>query len=227
MNRREILAVIPARGGSKGIPGKNLAPVAGKPMLAYTVEAALASPSVGRVVVSTDDNEIASVARELGAQVVERPLELARDATPTEAVVLHVLDALRDREAYQPELVLLLQVTSPLREAAWIEKALEIFEAEDLDSLFSATLDRGLFWEREGSALKPMFDPANRPRRQDIKPLLRENGALYLTHTRIWREDENRLGGKIGVLLTPPETSVDVDTPFDLEIVRFLMTKTT
>ena len=108
------LAIIPARGGSKGIPRKNIYSLAGKPLMAYTIQQALASRKISKVVVSTDDEEIADVAREYGAEVVMRPEELALDATPTEPVLLHVLDYLEEKENYSPDLIVLLQITSPL-----------------------------------------------------------------------------------------------------------------
>ncbi len=111
----EILAIIPARGGSKGIPRKNLQLLAGRPLLAHTVGGGLAASTVTRVVVSTDDDEIAAVAGALGAEVVHRPAEISGDTASPSRPSLHVLDHLRDTEGYEPELVVFLQATSPIR----------------------------------------------------------------------------------------------------------------
>src|ERR671933_1940916 len=123
-----ILGLIPARGGSKGIPGKNLAPLCGRPLLAWTVGAACAAGSLDRVVVSTDSDEIAAAARELGADVLERPAELARDDTPMRDVVLHALE-----ELGRPEVLALLQPTSPLRRAAHVDEAVALLRRSGAD----------------------------------------------------------------------------------------------
>src|SRR5437764_11026274 len=119
-----MLALIPARGGSKGIPRKNLAPVAGKPLLVWTIEVARAAASVDRVVVSTDDAEIAETARSARAEVLERPVELAGDETPMAAVVRHAVEALA------PEIVVLLQPTSPLRTARHVDEAVSLLDGD-------------------------------------------------------------------------------------------------
>ena len=125
-----ILAIIPARGGSKGIPRKNLQPLAGKPLLAYTIEHARATPAVTRVVVSTDDVEIASVAQQYGAEVIWRPAEISGDTATSEAALLHALDHLRDNEGYEPDLVVFLQATSPLRRSDDIQRAVETLQQQ-------------------------------------------------------------------------------------------------
>jgi CMP-N,N'-diacetyllegionaminic acid synthase len=219
----ETLAVIPARGGSRGIEKKNLVAIEGKPLIAYTIEAALAARSITRLVVSTDDNEIADVARRYGAETIERPARLATDIAPTEPAVLHVLETLAQNEGYKPELTALLQATSPLRDADDIDNAVELLIRENYDSVFSVAEDHGLFWQVENSEAAPRYDYKNRPRRQDMEPLWRENGAIYITKTQTWLDEKNRLGGRIGVYRMPPEKSVDLDGPIDLELIRLLM----
>ena len=124
-----VLAIIPARGGSKGIPRKNVRPLLGRPLLAHSIEHARQAPSVTRVVVSTDDAEIAAVARRFGAEVVDRPAEISGDAASSESALLHVLDHLRDAEGYEPDLVVFLQATSPLRRPGDVQGAIETLDA--------------------------------------------------------------------------------------------------
>ncbi len=220
-----VLCVIPARGGSRRLPGKNLAPLAGKPLLVHSIEHALAAPSVGRVVVSTDDPEIARVAREAGAELVERPVELATDEAPSEAALLHVLDTLEHAEGYVPDLLLFLQCTAPIRTPDDIEAAVETLLREDADSLLSVVPFRGFLWREEDGRPRPFnYDPARRPRSQDREPELRENGSIYLLRPEILREHGNRLGGKIALLRMAVESAVDIDGSLDLAVCEAVMT---
>src|SRR5919206_1460637 len=127
-----VLGLIPARGGSKGIPGKNLAPVCERPLIAWTIGAACSASRLDRVVVSTDSDEIAAIARELGADVLARPAELARDETPMRDVLLHALD-----ELGRPEILVLLQPTSPLRRAEHVDAAVALLRATGADCVVS------------------------------------------------------------------------------------------
>src|SRR3989344_4807350 len=126
----KILAIIPARGGSKGVPGKNIKPLAGKPLIAYTIAEAKKSKYIDRLVVSTENKEIAKVAREFMAEVIERPAELARDETPTPPVLRQAVEFLEAKEGYLPDLVLLLPCTCPLRKAGQIDVMIEKYLAE-------------------------------------------------------------------------------------------------
>lgn len=221
---RRILALIPARGGSKGIPGKNLAMLGGKPLLAHTVEQARAASLVDRVVVSTDDQAIARSAERYGAELVWRPADLASDTASSEAALLHALETLRENEDYQPELVVFLQVTSPLRRACDISRAIETLEAAGADSLFSACPVHGFVWRRHGEQLNALtYDPRQRPRRQDIGEDLVENGSIYVFKPRILRRLNNRLGGEIAVYPMHPLDSFQVDEPADLKLVEELL----
>lgn len=223
-DHREILALIPARGGSKGIPGKNLRLLGGLPLLTWSLRHASASPSVRRVVVSTDSDEIAAVARGEGAQVVHRPAELAGDEASSESALSHALDELEARDGYAPELVVFLQATSPLRRPGEIERAIETLDREGADSLFSASPVHGFVWRRKGRALDALtYDPRRRPRRQEIGEDLLENGSIYLFKPRILAEHGNRLGGKIAVHPMHPLDSFQVDEPGDLELMERLL----
>jgi CMP-N,N'-diacetyllegionaminic acid synthase len=213
-----ILAIVPARGGSKGIPRKNLAPVAGKPLIAWTIEAARAARGVDRLAVSTDDAEIASVARALGAEIVQRPADLARDDTPTLPVLRHALAELRDT----PDAVLTLQPTSPLRRASHIDEAIGAFFADAAaDSLVSVVDVPHVFHPRsvmkrdEAGYLVPYLDAVQPYRRQDKEPVVARNGAaIYITRTA--RLAEYVFGGRLMGFAMDAESSLDVDAPEDL-----------
>jgi N-acylneuraminate cytidylyltransferase len=219
-----VLTIIPARGGSKGIPLKNIQPILGKPMLAYSIEHAKLSPSVDRVVVSTDSEAIASVASAYGAEVIWRPAQISTDTASSEAALLHALDYLRDTEAYEPELVVFLQATSPIRQADDIEKSIHTLRAEGADSLFSACRVHGFVWRLEGGELRSLsYDYRERVRRQDAPEDLLENGSIYVFKPWVLRTFNNRLGGKIAVYRMHPLDSFQVDEPDDLEIIERLM----
>lgn len=224
-----ILAIVPARGGSKGIPRKNLAPLAGRPLLSWTVEQARATPEIDRVVVSTDDDEMAAVAEARGAEVVRRPESLAGDEASSESALVHVLDILAE-DGYEPDLVVFLQATSPLRRPDEISAALRTLEEEDADALFSASIVHGFVWRQspQGDLDALTYDPASRPRRQDIGEDLLENGSIYVFKPWVLREHGNRLGGRIAVHRMDPLDSFQVDEPGDLELMeRLLAIRTT
>ena len=219
----DLLAVIPARGGSKGIPRKNLRLLAGKPLVAHTIEQALACPRIGRVVVSTDDPEIAETARRFGAEALARPPEISGDTASSESALLHVLDTLKAREGSDPPAVVFLQATSPLRGSDDILRAVETFEREGADSLFSACPQHGFVWRREGGGLRSFsYDYRSRPRRQDAPEDLRENGSIYIFKPWILRTHGNRLGGKIAAYRMHEHDSFEIDEPSDFELIELL-----
>jgi YrbI family 3-deoxy-D-manno-octulosonate 8-phosphate phosphatase len=218
-----VLAIIPARGGSKGIPRKNVRPFLGKPLLAHTIEHALQAPSVTRVVVSTDDPEIAAIARQYGAEVVMRPAEISGDTAGSEAALLHVLDHLETAEGYKPELVVFLQATSPLRPPGSVQAAIEILRREQADALFSACPVHGFVWRIHGERPTSVsYDYRNRPRRQDIGEDLVENGSIYVFKPWVLREQANRLGGKIALYRMDILDSFQIDEPGDLKLLERL-----
>ena len=221
------LAIIPARGGSKGIPRKNLRAVGGRPLLAWSIEHARATPEITRVVVSTDDPAIAREAEGHGAEVVVRPPELSGDTATSESALLHVLDTLREAEGYEPDLVVFLQATSPLRRPGEISSAIGTLLAEEADSLFSATAVHGFVWRRERGAHawgSFSYDFRNRQRRQDAPEDVVENGSIYVFRPWVLRQEGNRLGGRIAVHLMDSVDSFQVDEPGDLELMDALLT---
>jgi N-acylneuraminate cytidylyltransferase len=219
-SRRTAIAVIPARGGSKGIPRKNLVPVAGVPMMVYTIRAAQAVSRIGEILLSTNDEEISSVAKKEGVRVIKRPDELARDDSPTEPSVLHAMDCWHAENGTDPEWVVLLQPTAPLRSPADIERAFGVLDETGADCVLSVVERREFRWDRNGGLGVPQWDISHRPRRQDLDPDYIENGAVYISRSTLYREKGNRLGGRIALSVMPPERSIDVDEPSDLLLVE-------
>lgn len=215
-NHMQAFAIIPARGGSKGIPRKNLQPVAGRPLIAWTIDAVLDASSDIECVVSTDDDEIASVASQLGARVVRRPAELADDSAPTEPALLHALDSL---SAADERIYMLLQATSPMRLPGTLDRALEAFVDLEVDSLVGVVETSPFLWRGGTGRPRPLYDPARRLRRQDLSDTDRvyhETGSLYVSTVGDLRRTGNRLSGRIGLFHMDELEGVDIDTYGDL-----------
>jgi CMP-N-acetylneuraminic acid synthetase len=220
------LAVIPARGGSKGIPKKNVALVAGKPLIAWTIEAALECKLIEKVVVSTDSAEIAEVAKKYGAEVIMRPAELAGDSTPTAPVLAHAL-SVASEQGFTPDAIVTLQPTSPLRRSFHLSEAIALFEAHpEADSLVSVTqvphhmgpaslMDVDGVWGTPTQS-NPIL------RRQDKPAYWCRNGAaVYITKAS--RVGEYVWGGKTLVFPMSKISSIDVDDAEDLRIADALL----
>jgi CMP-N,N'-diacetyllegionaminic acid synthase len=212
-----VIAVIPARGGSRRVPGKNIVPVGGRPLIAYTIEQARLSRHVQEVIVSTDDPAIAAVGVREGAQVVDRPPNLASDHARSEDALLHALDA---RRAPDPDLVVFLQVTSPVRRPHDIDAAVDLLVANEADSLFSAVREAAFTWRQEGGELQSeSYDWRQRPRSQEMQPRWRENGSIYVFRPWVLRQGDNRLGGRIAVYEMDLWSSVDLDAHEDAKLL--------
>jgi CMP-N,N'-diacetyllegionaminic acid synthase len=216
-----ILCVIPARGRSKGVPRKNLLDVGGQPLIVWTIEQALAVPDLD-VLVSTDDEEIANVARRAGAEVPWlRPAELAQDTTPTEPVVRHAIEQVTI-ERGRPEAVMLLQATSPVRHDGTLARAVRQFADTGVDSMVGVVPQAPFIWQ----ATEPptaTYDVNARPRRQDLTPATmryRETGSLYVTRTEIYDRLDNRLGGRMGLFVMDEDEGVDIDTQLDVALAE-------
>ena len=218
------VAIIPARGGSKSVPRKNVLPVAGKPLIAHTIIAALEAEAVDRVFVSTDDAEIASAAREYGAEVIDRPVELATDEASSESALLHALQVIEAQAGERPELTVFLQCTSPFTTGAHIDACVSQLNTKAADSIFSAVPFHGFVW-REGAM---GMDGANhdkriRERRQDRAPEFLENGAIYVMRTAGFIEHEHRFFGSTAVFEMEPDTGWEIDTETDLAHARLAL----
>ncbi|HAY22510.1 MAG TPA: acylneuraminate cytidylyltransferase [Desulfobacterales bacterium] len=217
-------AIIPARGGSKGISGKNVMLIAGKPLIAWSVEQALNAACVDKVYVTTDGADIAAAARKAGAEVIDRPAELATDTASSEAALLHALETI-EKKSGPVEKVVFLQPTSPVRESSDIEKAVALLAEKKADSLFSCRrLEDYFIWEEEGGAYKSVtYDYKSRKPRQQIKPQYLENGSLYVFKSEVLKKERNRLGGKIAAYEMPFWKSFQIDRPEDIEICEFYL----
>jgi CMP-N,N'-diacetyllegionaminic acid synthase len=217
-----------ARGGSKSIPRKNLARLAGRPLIAWTIEAALRCRAVDRVVVSTDDDEIAAVARAQGAEApFLRPPDLAQDDTPTMPVVIHALRWLEVEQGYLPDVVLLLQPTSPLRTADDITSAMALAHERSADSVVSVStaLSHPYLAKRitTDGRLEDFMAHPKVERRQDLEPAYSLNGAIYLARRAHLLETQTFYGPKTYAYVMPPERSLDVDTPWDLHVCDLIL----
>jgi CMP-N,N'-diacetyllegionaminic acid synthase len=223
-SNRSVLAIIPARGGSKGIPRKNLVCLAGRPLLGYTIEHAQQAASVTRIVVSTDSPEIGEFAAANSAEVVWRPPEISGDTASSESALLHVLGELERIEKYTPQLIVFLQATSPLRRPCHIEESIGQFDREGADSLFSAYRLHGFLWRAtEGNPSPLSYDFQRRPRRQEAPEDLVENGAIYLMKHWVIKRLGCRLGGRVSVYRMPADDSLQVDEPKDLPLIEHLL----
>lgn len=222
------MAIIPARGGSKGLPGKNICQLGGKPLIAWSIEAALNCPSLGRVVVSTDDQEIAHIASSWGAEVpFIRPAELAGDNASAEGVVFHALNWLEQSQGYIPSIVCLLQPTSPLRTSQDITNALAIMHETNSVAVVSVTPNpRPVEWLRRlGAAgeIIPYQTGAELKQRQCAEPLYLLNGAIYLINTTTLRQTRTFYPENSVAYIMPNERSIDIDTRLDLVTAEALL----
>jgi len=225
----DILALITARGGSKGIPRKNLQIVGGKPLIAWTIESALASRCVSRVILSTDDEEIAGVGKTFGAEVpFLRPAALAGDTAPHAAVVDHAIDWLQDNEGRCPDFILLLQPTSPLRTAEDIRAAVQIAGEKNPPAVVSVSEmhphpSLATRLSAEGLLLDYSAPGSGYVRRQDLQPNYAVNGALYLVQRDLFQQGHSLVpAGSYGYVM-PPERSLDIDTEWDLRLAELIL----
>lgn len=223
-----VVAIIPARGGSKGVPRKNIKPLNGKPLIAYSIAAAQAAKAVQRIVVSTDSEEIAEISRDLKAEVRLRPAALAADDTPTRDVLEHVVNELA-AEGDRPDAVLTLQPTSPLRTARHIDQAVAMFAADpQADSLVSCIDVPHVFHPRSvmrkdaAGYLVPYLDEKQPMRRQDKEAVFARNGAaIYITRTGCLKDYV--FGGKLIAYMMDAESSLDIDAADDFVVAEQLL----
>jgi N-acylneuraminate cytidylyltransferase len=220
----KIVCVVLARGGSKGIPGKNLVDFCGKPLLAWTVEQALAARRISSVWVSSDSREILDLATSLGAGAITRPSAIAADGASSESGWLHALEVL-EKNRVEVETLVAPQCTSPVREAADFDRAIELFERQGLDSLFSAAevADFNLWKAGDDGLTSFTYDYRKRGRRQDRAPQYLENGSFYLLRPELLRRAHNRLGGRIGIYPMPLWKSFQIDEAEDIRFCETLM----
>ncbi|MEE9385129.1 MAG: HAD hydrolase family protein [Nannocystaceae bacterium] len=219
-----ILALIPARGGSKAVERKNLTRVGGRTLLGRTIAHALATEAIDAVYVTTEDAEVAAVARVEGAQVLDRPVGLSGDTATTESAVAHALGLWRQRGC-EPDVIVLLQCTSPFRSAGQLQAALAHFDASGCDSLLSVTPFHHFIWVQQQRALgyrAMTYDPRARPRRQDIDEIYCETGSFYIFRPELLDATGSRLGGHIEIFSVPGHDAMEIDEPADVLHARLL-----
>lgn len=219
----EILAIIPARGGSKGIKHKNAREFAGKPLIAHTIAHAKKCGRISRLVVSTDSEEIANIARDYGAEVpFLRPPEFAGDKSPIVPAILHLLDTLKTNEGYEPEITVLLQPTSPLRVSGDIDAVLELLERSAADSAVTVTETEPLVYTRsENGELRLRSDASflESTNRQELLRTYKLDGSMvYAVKTASFRKTKSFLGGKLVGHPIPRWRAVDLDEPQDFVV---------
>jgi N-acylneuraminate cytidylyltransferase len=221
---RKTLAVIAARGGSKGIPHKNLLDLCGKPLIAWTVEQARTARGVDVVAVSSDSDNILAAAEAAGAVGVRRPDDISGDLASSESAWLHALDA-TEASMGRFERIVALQATSPIREPGDIENALATFDRDHLDSLLSVCEVEDYFnWRIGANGPEPInYDYRNRRMRQQIEKRYLENGSFYVLVPSLLREQNNRLGGKIGFHVMERHKMFQIDRPEDVKLCAAIM----
>lgn len=221
----KIITIIPARGGSKGIPQKNIRFLCDKPLIAHSILNSQQSRFVDQTFVSTDDDQIASISKEYGAEIIQRPKEFASDTASSESALLHALTEI-EKMGIQPDLIIFLQCTSPLRRNNDIDKAINQLKEENADSLLSVSPTHRFLWHKlEGVSVPINYDYRNRKRRQDMNPQYMENGSIYIFKPWVLKELNNRLGGKISLFVMEEEQSHEIDSLQDFEYIEFLMSK--
>lgn len=226
VNSKTILALITARGGSKGIPRKNLVDLGGKPLIAWTIEAAKKCGYIDRLILTSDDSEIIRVSKQLGCEApFVRPTELASDSTPSMDVILHALDALVTQYDY----LLLLQPTSPFRTAQHINQAIDFLLRTGADSIVSISPVKKnpelIFYALEDGLLKPVVEGAQTSRRQDSKPAYEYNGAIYLTRIPYLRKVRSYKTPETRGIELANFIDIDIDEPKDLAYARYIVEK--
>ena len=218
------VAIIPARGGSKGIPKKNLKKFCGKPLLVWTINQALKTKSIDSVWVSSDSVEILKVSKKAGANVIVRPKYLSADTTTSESAWLHALDHI-EKKTKAVDIVIGLQATNPIRESSDITNAIAKFQQTHADSLFTGSdIGNYFIWKKINKKLSSLnYNYKKRPRRQDFQEQFVENGSIYVFKPKILRKFNNRLGGKIEISLMENWKSFDIDTLDDFKLCETLM----
>lgn len=217
------VAIIPARGGSKQVPRKNVQKVGGVPLVARAVHAALAADGIDLVVVSTDDDEIAGVSAAAGARVIRRPAEISGDTATSESAIMHALDELASA-GEEVDVVAFLQATSAFIPPDALAGAVVQVRAGEADSVFSAFETYGFLWRRDadGAALAINHEAAHRPRRQDREPHYLETGAFYVFSAAGFRESGHRFFGRTAIAEVPEWTAIEIDDEQQLRIARSL-----
>jgi len=221
----KTVAIILARGGSAGIPQKNIIDFCGRPLIVWTIEQFQRAKGIGSIWVSSDSEDILSISRSCGVETIKRPDDVSSDEATSESAWLHAVEYIEDKVGCI-DLVIAPQVTSPLREPEDIERGLHDFHDQNCDSMFSCSVDGDLyFWEKmsDGALRSVNHDYKNRKRRQDISKQYIENGSFYLFKPGVLRKYNSRFGGKIGMTEMEFWKMFQIDEPSDIKLCQVIM----
>lgn len=226
IKNKNIVCIIPARGGSKGIKNKNIINLNNKPLIAWSIEVALNSDFIKeKVYVTSDSDDILNVSKKFGSKTIKRPYKYATDISTTESALLHAISEV-EKDVKKIDAVVFLQATSPVREVKDIDLAIKNFFENDYDSLFSACeIDDFLIWKKDNSGnLESInYDFKNRKRRQDFGVQYVENGSIYIFKPSILIENNNRFGGKIGMYIMEKEKMFEIDKEEDIQVCEYFL----
>jgi len=228
MKNCHILGIIPARGGSKGIKRKNIIELSGKPLISYTIEASKKSKYIDRLIVSTEDSEIKKIAEKFEIEVIDRPKDLARDDSSSISVVIHCIDFLENKN-YFPDIIILLQPTSPLRSSDDIDNAIQLFLNEKCDSVVSCVEnEHSPYWSliMAKQYVKPLFSwKFFNMRRQSLPKTFIPNGAIFISSNSNLKRNKSFYNKNIVPYIMPRIRSVDIDSLMDLSFCEVLINK--
>ncbi|MEA5095139.1 MAG: acylneuraminate cytidylyltransferase family protein [Sedimentibacter saalensis] len=230
---KNILCIIPARGGSKGVHRKNIRNLGNKPLIQWTIDEAKKSKYISRIVISTEDKEIEEVCTEIGAEVIKRPIELATDDSPTIDSILYTLNILEDNEEFTPDYVMLLQCTSPFRTVTAIDASIEtlLSDSKNSKSLISVTKEEHPPWWLKSinadGTLKDfiLYDKKQYSRRQSFPPVYRLNGAIYICDINELKKNRSFETDKTLAYIMDSYSSMDIDTEEDLSLAEYILKK--
>ena len=216
----KTVAIIPARGGSKGIPRKNIRLLAGKPLIGYTIETALKSEHIDDVIVTTDDEEIAEISRLFGARIIMRPKELAEDQVPLDPVIYHALSSIEEHNHQEIEFVITIQPTSPLLSTKTLDTMIDLMYHGRYDTIISVKAEPHLFWMKNSDQFVPLYK--ERKNRQYLDPIYRETGAVVISKRRVVSQ-KSRIGTDFTIFEVPQNEAIDIDTYQDWETAENLL----
>ncbi|MFH1760332.1 MAG: acylneuraminate cytidylyltransferase family protein [bacterium] len=224
--KKEIIAIIPARGGSEGIPNKNIRLLAGKPLIAHSIVQAQMISSISRVIVSTDSKKIVKTALKWKAEVVRRPSEISTSTASSESALLHVLDYLWNTEGYKPDIIVFLQCTSPLTSARDIQATIDTLIKNEADVAFTVKPFHYFIWKfKDKKAVAVNHNKSIRLTRQEKTPQYQETGSVYAIRTEGFIKARHRFFGKCVMYIIPPERCLEIDAPFDLWLAEQILQK--
>jgi len=222
----EFLTLIPARGGSKGVPGKNLRLLAGTPLIGWSIRQVIESEIATRLVVTTDDKKIAGYAESMGAEVVERPIELAGDSATSESALIHAIHSIPKTTSHTH--IIFLQATSPIRFPRSIDRAVSQYQKSRKDSIVAVVPASPFLWTVDDSLELPLYNINNRLRRQQFNAddgRFRETGSIYITGRESLLRTSNRISGQIGLFKMAEIEGIDIDTELDFQIADVMINK--